>query len=222
MFRIVNSRNGLFLLNENDSIISKELIQNGVWEEYLLDFAEKNIKDDSVVIDAGANIGTMCVPFSKFKKGVTVHAFEPSRVLYNQMCGNLFLNNSLNVTPHRKALSNKRETLYYEEINIQQQNNYGDNRMFGGECQITAVPLDSLEFEKKVSFIKVDCQGYDLQVLYGAKEILRKDSPVVVMEWEEHMAKELNHSFDDVLKYMKEMGYTEINKLYHNDWFFKK
>ena len=66
MFKLVKSKNGLFLINDNDSIISKELMTNGVWENYMLEFAKKHIKPNSTVIDVGSNIGTMCIPFSKF------------------------------------------------------------------------------------------------------------------------------------------------------------
>jgi len=223
MFKLVKSKNGLFLINDNDSIISKELMVNGVWENYMLEFAKKHIKPNSTVIDVGSNIGTMCIPFSKFAEGVVVHAFEPSRVLYNQLCGNLFLNNCLNVESHNVALSSKEQVLFFDEIDITKKSNYGDNRLFGGNTEVRSIKMDSLFFEKKVSFIKIDCQGYDFDILLGSKKtLLENNNPTVVVEWEDYMAANLNHSFQDLTSFMRSLGYDEILNLHHNDWIFSK
>jgi hypothetical protein len=64
-------------------------------------------------------------------------------------------------------------------------NNYDLDSTFEKE-PIQVVSLDShLKDETKVSLIKIDTQGYELNILIGAKETIRRCKPVILFEHED-------------------------------------
>jgi hypothetical protein len=70
-------------LNLNDQYISRDLINNGKWEEYLYPVFEKYIKKNNCVLDIGANIGSHSLIFSNLvgNNGI-VHCFEPLEEIF--------------------------------------------------------------------------------------------------------------------------------------------
>jgi FkbM family methyltransferase len=50
--------------------------------------------------------------------------------------------------------------------------------------EVTAMRLDDIELEK-VGFVKIDVEGHELAVLEGARALLRRDRPVLLIELEE-------------------------------------
>lgn len=70
-----------------------------------------------------------------------------------------------------------------------------------GQGHIEMRRLDSVEFEC-IDYIKIDCEGFELQILQGARETLLKHQPIVVIEQKLH----------------QEMGLTDANKLEARDF----
>jgi FkbM family methyltransferase len=48
--------------------------------------------------------------------------------------------------------------------------------------QVTMVTLDSYYGMVDVDFIKIDCEGWELFVLRGAEQLLRREHPVIIVE----------------------------------------
>ncbi len=55
-----------------------ELLINGVYEQDILHFLRKEIKDGSIYFDIGANIGSLGLPIVKAKPGIHYYGFEAS------------------------------------------------------------------------------------------------------------------------------------------------
>lgn len=66
----------------------------------------------------------------------------------------------------------------------------------GDEGDVPLVRLDDLTFPK-VDFLKIDVEGYELNVLKGAKQLLKRDRPVVILE--ENIRGPLEHGIDNGL-----------------------
>ena len=45
--------------------------------------------------------------------------------------------------------------------------------------------LDTLEFDR-IDYIKIDCEGYELTILEGAEQTVKKHKPVIVVEQKLH------------------------------------
>jgi hypothetical protein len=84
-----------------------------------------------------------------------------------------------------------------------------------GHCFIPCIPLDSVLYQfqsRRVSVVKIDVEGFECEVLLGAKAFLARHRPVVIVEaWRVYQEK--------VFHLMKDMGYGSPSKLADADHF---
>ena len=96
-------------LNE---VIDFAIYKQGMWEKYTHKFLETYLKQNDVVLEVGANIGSHTLTIAKIigKKGL-VHAFEPSEYAYNKLKKNIELNPGLqkNIVLNKKLVSNSKK-----------------------------------------------------------------------------------------------------------------
>jgi hypothetical protein len=57
------------------------------------------------------------------------------------------------------------------------------------EIHITSLD-DAIAENQKVAFLKIDCEGYEAEVLAGAQKILEKDRPHIHLELHPHILKD--------------------------------
>ncbi len=62
-------------------------------------------------------------------------------------------------------------------------------------------------FDKKISFMKIDVQGYDLEVLKGSKKTIIKQQMPIIFEYEEDFAKDFNYTFKNFESFIDEINY---------------
>lgn len=221
-----------FILFPNDNSVTQSIIKGYQYEPYIFKFLVDNDINLSgkTVVEAGSNNGNFTVDFSILVGNTgKVIAFEPQRIVYYQLCGNIFLNGLTNVWCHNIALGDTRNISRIEYPNYH--SNVGVN--FGDVCVTSDIEqsyetvqvkrLDEYDFNE-LSVIKADVQGYELFVLRGALATIEKHRPYVFIEIEdeklamhgfkksdiEDMFKALNYSlyhFQDGMTYITTTGY---------------
>ena len=189
-----------FLTNElnyalfpNDDAVTSSIIEGWQYEWYIFDFLTKNqiITKNKTIIDVGGNNGNFAVDFAHLVgNGGVVHTFEPQRIIYYQLCTNIFLNGLTNVYCHNEAVGNVDGELMIETLNYFEKNvmvNFGEAEIVneGGEL-IKSTRLDSYTF-KNVAFIKIDVQGYESFVIEGAINTIQEHRPYLFIEFEDHL-----------------------------------
>lgn len=194
----------------NDTI-SECLLKYGYWENALIQYAETYLKDDSVILDVGANIGTWSIPLAL--KNRTVHSFEPYDASFYALCGNIFLNHKEGVVhPHHVALIDdpaKHTTLYMEE----EENRGGCKLLETSETlphRYQLRTLDSFNLDK-VDFIKLDVEGQELNVLKGGVETIKRCRPVIFFKcWaaESPHWRMIPNTHYELIAYVASLGYT--------------
>lgn len=163
----------LNILNTYDSI-GKSLFFTGVYESETIDQLRLLLNRGDVIVDAGANIGAICLPIAK-KTEVKVYAFEPSEFVYKALTDNIKSNKAENIVPIQKGLSDKNAMLDF----------YESKKYYGGsgpvpvddsDCyKIEAITLDRFVEEEqipKLKVLKVDVQGWEYYVFKGAEKLL--------------------------------------------------
>lgn len=149
----------------------------------------------SLLIDVGANIGTVCIPAVKrgiFKSAV---AIEPEPFNYSILKANIHLNGlDQRISTFNIALGAKAgEELVFELS----ESNYGDHRVrlstepgLHGEINrativVQSEPFDKIcsELNKNDAVIWMDTQGYEGFILSGAKKALAAGIPLIVEFW---------------------------------------
>ena len=102
-------RSGPMIYNKNDAFIGRALQKYGEFSWSEMEIFQQIVKPEMTVIDAGANIGTHTVEFSKMARFVM--AFEPQRVCFQTLNANLALNNCVNVRTFQAAIGREHKMI---------------------------------------------------------------------------------------------------------------
>jgi hypothetical protein len=61
---------------------------------------------------------------------------------------------------------------------------------------------------RPVKFIKIDVQGHELEVLKGSTLLIKKDSPMILLEIDNEALSRAGSSKDDLIQYMNGVDYN--------------
>ncbi len=144
------------------------------------------------VVDAGANIGYVSALLARWvgETGI-VHAFEPVPETYELLQHNMRKTGLHQVVTHAVALSSTRgkAQMALAEYPDGGRNLYESRMARAGEQMGAMVPVEQETLDavagswgRKVSFIKIDVEGHELEVIRGATNTLMKDRPSLYIE----------------------------------------
>lgn len=189
-YALTETKHGLMLVNPNDYYMGQALLAYGECQELELQFLLTLAKNPGIVIEAGANMGIHTVPLAAAlaKSGRRLYAFEPQPVIFQQLCANLALNGLTNVRAFPYACGSKNGALMFDIPD------YGKLGNFGGlelrEVQtasskqevVQCVRLDDLFGDGQVGLLKIDVEGFELEVLKGSAGLLARCHPFLYIE----------------------------------------
>jgi len=195
----VNTLKNFNLENEPDLALSKNLIMNG-----------------DLVVDIGANIGIYSKHMSEFVglKG-KVFSFEPILTTYTFLKNNISLLGLKNIESYNFAISDNSDVKTmvipsviagenYFRATIVEKENKSDNST---SYEVQSVPLDKiLNPSLKYSFIKIDVEGHEENVLKGSKETIEFSKPILLIEIESDLA-DSTTSAGRINQYLSNLGY---------------
>ena len=203
-----------FALFPNDNAITSSIIEGWQYEQYMFEFLYKNhIKTlGKDIIDIGGNNGNFAIDFAHMVgDNGKVHSFEPQRLIYYQLCGNVFINGLDNVYCHNLAVGSCVDKVYIETPNYFEKGyvNFGNVKVGDKGDLVMHVPLDSFENDfKDVVFIKIDVQGYELNVINGAVNTIKKHRPYIFVEFEEYLLQNAGTSEKELQEKIESLGYV--------------
>ena len=138
-------------------IIKKKILENKIWGEEVYNISKKFIKNDTIVLDAGANFGQMSILFSQLEKNVEVYSFESSKFISNILKN--VIKNKANVKVFNCILGNESNRTYIIKKDLSNFSTWGSNRVeiinqqsknYNNE-EVQTLRIDDLIF-KKISF----------------------------------------------------------------------
>ena len=208
-----------YCLFPNDNAVTQSLIQGFLYEEYMFDFLKDNSINliDSDVIEVGSNNGHFTIEFAELvgNKG-RVFAYEPQRIIFQQLCCNLFLNGIDNVFAYQLAIGNEKGVVKFEyadyfnngSVNFGDVSVYDDKKSdFNSFEEVQSDTIDSFEFNE-VKVIKIDVQGYESNVINGALKTIKKHRPYIFIEIEEKCLIKFGSSEQELIKIIEDLGYV--------------
>ncbi|PUE59831.1 hypothetical protein B9Z44_09725 [Limnohabitans curvus] len=123
----IRTETGEFLLFSTEDYISRHLYAKGSWDPHLLTISRLIYKKLStpVILDIGANLGAYSVPVAReiMETGGQIYAFEPQRIVYYQLCGNVVLNRLDNVFTYNVALGSTERQIEIPALDFEQSDN---------------------------------------------------------------------------------------------------
>lgn len=167
--------------------LAKILLQRNGFEPKMVRLFQTLIKDSDTVIDIGANIGCTSLLFGELAQQVV--SFEPSPSTFALLSQNIARSQLPNIELYNCALGSSKMT---SQITYAKSNRSG-----GFVANKTTIKIDhiteKIQVEKldnliqelninQVDFIKIDVEGFELEVIKGAIEVITKFQPIVVLE----------------------------------------
>lgn len=167
-----------FWYRADDKFVGQR-IALGKYEKYETAIMLGQLNINSVVVDVGANIGYYTLLMAMRAK--KVYAIEPDKDCFEILKKNVEENGLKNVVLINMAASNKKGEKYL----MRDEKNQGNSKINdkNGETILTRTLDNMLINEQKISLIKVDTQGWETQVIEGAKKIIKRDRPTLFLEY---------------------------------------
>jgi|GEM_PF-5095189 len=209
-FRDDQARLGSFFIDPQDHIGSERLVMGESYEDPYLQILDRladalDLKR-GVVIDAGANIGNHSCWFAA--RFTHVMSVEPGRVSSLILEANLRQSGFSNWEIFNQALG---ETQGYGNLEVINGGNLGSSKVAkasGDKFDFEIVRGDDIfgnhpiASELPITLMKVDVEGFELDVLKGLKNTIEKHLPLICVEALDEQ------QWLDVRKFLESCGYV--------------
>jgi FkbM family methyltransferase len=177
-------RNGLMLINRNDTVVGASLRRYGEFSPGENRLFRQKIAPGMTVLEIGANIGAHTVGLSQMVgPGGVVHAFEPQRLVFQILCANLALNSCTNVYARQIAVGEAAVMAHVPAFDPRQPSNFGGVSMLLGRAgeEVQVLPLDAFKIAT-CHLMKIDVEGMEPAVLRGARKTIAQHRPLLYVE----------------------------------------
>lgn len=167
--------------------------------------------DPLMIFDVGGNIGDTIAMLLSDNPNYKVFSVEGDEKYLKILEENFGNNKSVNI--YKNFLGSKNETIYTSvsrtggtlKINFASDNKKNAIRIVTLDSLITKNPQC-----KGAKLLKIDTDGYDNQILRGAKAYLAETKPVIYFEYDSKFLKENNEKGLDVFDYLENLGYKTL------------
>ena len=164
--------------------IDSDIFSEGAYELYFLRWIERTISGRTYV-DIGANIGNHALYLAgNFD---SVHCFEPNPPVADRLAENAALN-AIPIRVHRVGLGKIDTVLPFHPNNV---GNLGGSSFaangFDATCVLPVRNGDAYfaaHAIEDIDLLKIDVEGFELEVLSGLQAIIQRDRPVVILEFD--------------------------------------
>lgn len=166
--------------------IAFHLLVNGGYEPEVQDLILRTLRPGGVFIDVGANIGTFTIPAAKHVgPSGRVIAIEPSPDVFKILEKNVALNSTGNVQLICAAAGASDDDANFYPAPVDHFGMGSRAPQFNAApITVRSVTLDSIVKElnlTSVDALKIDVEGFELDVLKGAIELLSRERPPLIV-----------------------------------------
>ena len=179
---------------------------NGLFEKGLIEWSKQFCSMDKNILDIGAHTGTYAISLAHLCN--KVYAFEPQQMTYYALCGSVALSNIQNINCMKYGLGSDSQ-VGLQTLNIVSDDG-GGSTLHGGSGNNKILKTENIEVKTldrfnitNISFIKMDVEDNELNVLQGALNTLKNSNyPKIVFESNTYNEKLFN--------FLKDLNYNII------------
>lgn len=213
--------------------LSRSSFKNDAFQVQLKLFAEasKHRKGDGVIVDVGANCGGTAMRYLEFGDKTEIHCYEPTPVHLDSLRQRF--GGSPRVNVHECGLGSSPGKMKMHINRSQDTNSILESTLIGATSDKSCETIGEIEVEMRtlddechrlglsaIDVLKLDVQGYELEVLRGADGLLR-NRRIQLIYTEAYFKPQYigQPRFWDVGSYLSEFGFSlvDLYDLYYND-----
>jgi FkbM family methyltransferase len=177
---------------------------------------EIELHSHHVLWDIGANIGAISLPLLSKHKELTSVLFEPSAEVAGRLIRNLSINTNLltrSIIMNIALSDDEGLTEFYvsnEPFNSGTAGLGFSHNRFQFPVSVQAYTGDGLIASGKCpapDLIKIDVEGFEINVFKGLEQTLTRHHPTILFEHSPYRLKELKAANDQVTRYLESLGY---------------
>jgi len=202
-----------------------------------------NSDKDTLAIDIGANCGVWTHKLSKYFN--QVKAYEPLKDIFDVLSKNVTADNA---QLYCSAVGSQVSQVYMSSL----KNNTGGSFVIRSEIGLKKLlneikhnpakldkvnhpelvyqtTIDNEVQDERVGFIKIDVEGYELEVLKGAKQTIQNSKPVLMVEISEYTHhkvwgydQDLKGHINNIKSLLYDVGYEHMGQIGRNFFFSTK
>ena len=177
-------------------------------------FTNKN--ESLTILDIGANIGSVSLVIAKMFKNSKIFAIEPTNYAFNKLSNNLNMNQDLINRVHARQIfiSNDKKpqkvwsSWNFDSSNEKHQKHLGTLKEIKDNSYLKLDEFVEKEKLAKVDFIKLDVDGYELDVLKSGEKFLKINKPIIFTEIAPYLYPEFGYNCHELIKFLKELNYN--------------
>ena len=178
------------------------------------------------MIDVGSHQGEFISRFLRHKKIKKVYGFEPNKPLYKKLIKKYQSNKKVLLFDCALGEKNSKKKLYISNLSynstmssFNKNSNYLKFKLFilkdkiQSHCIVRQKSLDEVFRKKNIrnSFLKIDVEGYEYNVLRGIKKNIRIVKYILI---EHQFSNQYENNFDRVNKFLKDNNFEKIKSFY--------
>jgi FkbM family methyltransferase len=170
-----------FVVNEQDEI-QKHHHAGEFYEVEELRIIKAHWRSEGTFVDIGANVGNHTVYVSKFLDAARIIVFEPNPAAIRILRANLALNRCSNVDVRYLGTALASGSSMLRLVEAEPHNLGGASFVPDPRGDVRSVPGDSLLMFENVSFIKIDVEGMEMDILRGLEMTIKSWRPNIFIE----------------------------------------
>lgn len=199
--------------------IYRAIFVKGIYDPNSIVVVNSFLPTGGVFIDVGASFGHFALPAAKqVGPNGRIIAIEPSSRDYNRLIDNVKINNLWNViSSYRLAISNATGTAILNVATEERSalNTLGSEFSFKGVDRVAREEVDTISLDdfvvanqiKRVDVIKLDIEGSELKALQGARDVIAKSHPMIMLGVNSNALRASGTDHDEIQKILNELNY---------------
>lgn len=212
----------VFSINHKDIFMQDKLKVGQPWEKKHTAIMSAYVQPNSIVLDIGANIGTVGILLSRAVRGeCVVYAFEPFPPTHRLLQHNIESNRCTNVIAFPVFVGDEYRPVV--KLPVPDPKHTTVAQLGTNGVAVRMLTIDQLLSDNDhVSVMKVDVEGSEPLVFYGAQETIRRCMPVIFYERNSQcIDKDVKDTMGlpaesvnfDIVVFCRSLGYTDIRQM---------
>lgn len=183
-----------FAIDNPFDVIQQHHVQGQFFEIEELKVLRDVIGSGKSIVEVGANIGNHLAFYAQYMRPRKIFPFEPNPAAVNLLGRNIAANGFEPIVDRRGIGIGAGARYGTFSVVLPYENNLGAARLAeGGSEQLEVHPLDKRLQGEVVDFIKIDVEGMEFDVLDGARDLIRRNKPALMVEVFRHKVPAFEH-----------------------------